>query len=276
LAVITTERLGATAGAEVKGVDRDRLVDDDALPAACLEALEAYGALVFRDLHVDDAAQVAFSKKLGQVEVFGTGEHPEIFRITLDPAKNPAAAYLRGTFDWHIDGCTDDIPIMATVLSAHAVADSGGETEFASSYAAYESLTDDEKERFASVRVVHTIEASQRLSNDDPSPEELAVWRSRPAKEHPLVWHHRSGRRSLVLGATTDHVVGMDPEEGRALLDDLLARATTPESVYRHEWSVGDMVIWDNRGVLHRACPYDATSPRDMHRTTLAGDEPIA
>jgi alpha-ketoglutarate-dependent taurine dioxygenase len=276
LAVITTERLGATAGAEVKGVDRDRLVDDDALPAACLEALEAYGALVFRDLHVDDAAQVAFSKKLGQVEVFGTGEHPEIFRVTLDPAKNPAAAYLRGTFDWHIDGCTDDIPIMATVLSAHAVADSGGETEFASSYAAYESLTDDEKERFASVRVVHTIEASQRLSNDDPSPEELGVWRSRPAKEHPLVWQHRSGRRSLVLGATTDHVVGMEPEEGRALLDDLLARATTPESVYRHEWSVGDMVIWDNRGVLHRACPYDATSPRDMHRTTLAGDEPIS
>src|SRR5215510_7577709 len=111
----------------------------DALPisADCLAALEANGALVFRDLHVDDDTQVAFSRRLGQVEVFGKGERPEIFRITLDPAKNPMADYLRGTFDWHIDGCTDDVPIMATVLSAHAVAETGGETEFASTYAAY-------------------------------------------------------------------------------------------------------------------------------------------
>jgi alpha-ketoglutarate-dependent taurine dioxygenase len=218
---------------------------------------------------------VAFSKKLGEVEVFGTGDYPEIFLITLDPKKNRAAAYLRGTFDWHIDGCTDDIPIMATMLSAHAVAETGGETEFASTYAAYDDLTDEEQERLASVRVVHTIEASQRLFNNDPTPDELAVWRTRPAKEHPLVWQHKSGRNSLVLGATTDHVVGMDRDEGRALLDALLARSTTPDRVYRHEWSVGDMVIWDNRGVLHRACPYDPTSPRDMHRTTFAGDEPI-
>jgi alpha-ketoglutarate-dependent taurine dioxygenase len=275
MAVITTEKLGATVGAEVTDVDRDRLLHDDDLPASCLHALEANGVLVFRDLGIDDATQVAFSKKLGEVEVFGKGEHPEIFRVTLDPAKNPSARYLRGTFDWHIDGCTDDIPIMATMLSAHAVAESGGETEFASSYAAYDDLTDDEKERLASVRIVHTIEASQRLFNNDPSPEELAVWRSRPSKEHPLVWQHRDGRRSLVLGATTDHVVGMSREEGRALLDDLLARATTPDRIYRHEWSVGDVVIWDNRGVLHRACPYDPASPRDMHRTTFAGDEPI-
>src|SRR5687768_13876587 len=99
MAVITTERLGATVGAEVKGVDKDRLLHDDELPAACLDALEANGALVFRDLHIDDATQVAFSKRLGEVEVFGTGEYPEIFLITLDPKKNRAAAYLRGTFD---------------------------------------------------------------------------------------------------------------------------------------------------------------------------------
>ena len=79
----------------------------------------------------------------------------------------------------------------------------------------------------------------------------------------------------MVLGATTDHVVGMEPDESRAFLDELLDRATAPERVYRHTWAVGDLVIWDNRGVLHRACPYDATSPRDMHRTTLFGDEPV-
>jgi alpha-ketoglutarate-dependent taurine dioxygenase len=275
MAVITTEKLGDRVGAEVKGLDRERLLADDDLPAACLEALEAHGALVFRDLHIDDAAQVAFSRKLGEVEVFGKGEFPEIFRVTLDPAKNPVASYLKGTFDWHIDGCTEDIPIMATMLSAHAVAEAGGETEFASSYGAYDDLTDDEKERFESVRVVHTIEAAQRLAFPDPSPEEVAMWRKRPAKTHPLVWQHRSGRRSLVLGATTDHVVGMERDEGRALLDDLLARATEPDRVYRHEWNVGDVVMWDNRGVLHRACPYDPTSPRDMHRTTFAGDEAI-
>jgi alpha-ketoglutarate-dependent taurine dioxygenase len=275
MAVITTEKLGDRVGAEVKGVDRERLLADEDLPAACLEALEASGALVFRDLHIDDATQVAFSRKLGEVEVFGHGERPEIFRVTLDPAKNPVAAYLKGTFDWHIDGCTEDIPIMATMLSAHAVADTGGETEFASTYGAYDDLSDEEKERFDSVRVVHTIEAAQRLAFPDPSPEEVAIWRKRPAKVHPLVWRHRSGRCSLVLGATTDHVVGMHRDEGRALLDDLLARSTTPDRVYRHEWNVGDVVIWDNRGVLHRACPYDPSSLRDMHRTTFAGDEAI-
>jgi alpha-ketoglutarate-dependent taurine dioxygenase len=275
MAALTTEKVGETVGAMVLDVDRDRLVNDEALPQATLEALEANGALVFRDLHIDDATQVMFSKKLGRVEVFGKGEHPEIFRVTLDPKKNRAAEYLRGTFDWHIDGMTEDIPIMATLLSAHAVAVSGGETEFASAYSAYDDLTDDEKERFESVRVLHSLEAAQRLVNKDPSPQELARLRSRPPKEHPLVWKHRSGRRSLVLGATTDRVVGMEPGEGRAFLDDLVARATTPDRVYRHAWQVGDLVIWDNRGVLHRACRYESTSPRDMHRTTLFGDEPV-
>ncbi|MGD0880174.1 MAG: TauD/TfdA family dioxygenase [Acidimicrobiales bacterium] len=275
MTVLKTEKLTSTVGALVEGVDRDQLVHDDALPEATLEALEAYGALVFRDLNLDDDAQVAFSRKLGTVEKLGRGENPEIFLVTLNPDKNPAAAYLKGTFDWHIDGCTDDVPIMATMLSAHAVADSGGETEFASSYQAYEGLTDDEKARCESIRVVHTIEASQRLQNPNPSPEALEMMRQRPPKEHPLVWTHRSGRKSLVLGATADYVVGMDPDESRALLDDLLARATTAERVYRHEWRIGDVVVWDNRGVLHRALPYDPDSPRDMHRTTFAGDEPI-
>jgi len=274
MTAVTTERLGAV-GVQIAGVDPARLLEDEALPAWLLDTLDAHGVLVFRGLHLDDATQVAFSRRLGRVEVFGKGVHPEIFRITLDPAKNPMAAYLRGTFDWHIDGCTDDVPIMATILSAHAVAESGGETEFASTYTAFDDLSDEEKERCLSLRVVHSFEAAQRMINDDPTPEELALWRRRPSKEHPLVWTHASGRRSLVLGATTSHVAGMDVGDGRTLLDDLLARSTTPERVYRHHWAVGDVVIWDNRGVLHRACPYDAASPRDMHRTTLHGEEPI-
>jgi alpha-ketoglutarate-dependent taurine dioxygenase len=275
LSVINAEKLSATVGAEVVGVDCERLLSDPDLVECCLAALEENGVLVFRRLHIDDATQVAFSKRLGRVEVFGSGDHPEIFRITLDPKKNPAAAYLRGTFDWHIDGCTDDVPIMATVLSAHAIAEKGGETEFASTYSAYEELTDEEKERFSEIRVVHTFEAAQLLVDPNPTPPELELWRRRPSKVHPLVWRHRSGRRSLVLGATASHIEGMSTEDGRALLDDLLERSTPADRVYRHEWELGDMVIWDNRGVMHRACPYDASSPRDMHRTTLSGDEEI-
>jgi alpha-ketoglutarate-dependent taurine dioxygenase len=122
---------------------------------------------------------------------------------------------------------------------------------------------------------VHSLEASQSRVHPDPSPETLARWRSRPSHEHPLVWTHRSGRKSLVLGASAHYVVGMDRAEGQALLADLLDRATTADKVYRHEWSVGDTVIWDNRGVLHRAAPYDENSPREMLRTTVLGDEPI-
>ena len=151
------------------------------------------------------------------------------------------------------------------------VAERGGETEFASSYGAYDELSDEEKECLASLRVVHSLEASQRRVNPDPTPEELARWRSRRTHEHPLVWTHRSGRRSLVLGASADYIVGMDADEGRALLAELLDRATGAGKVYSHTWSVGDTVIWDNGGVLHRAAPYDPDSPREMLRTTVLG-----
>jgi len=192
MAVIAAEKLGATVGAQVHGVDRERLIGDESLPQWTLNALEQNGVLVFRDLHVDDATQVAFSRKLGTVEIVqGGGDPPEIFRVTLDPTKNRSAAYLRGTFYWHIDGCTDDIPIMATVLSAHAVAESGGETEFASTYGAYDVLPDDEKAHVETVRVIHTIEASQRLHNPDPSPQEIELWRKRPA-------FHPTDRRTLL------------------------------------------------------------------------------
>jgi alpha-ketoglutarate-dependent taurine dioxygenase len=174
-----------------------------------------------------------------------------------------------------MDGTQDPIPALATVISARVVADEGGETQFASTYVAYDDLSDEEKERYANIRVVHSLEASQRSTHPDPSPETLAMWKQRGSKEHPLVWTHSSGRRSLVLGSSADFVIGMDDEEGRALLDDLLARATAPDRVYTHSWSVGDMVMWDNRGMLHRVQAFDKRSGREMHRTTLAGDEPI-
>lgn len=280
MSLLTINKLTDSVGAEVIGVDPGRLADDDLLATAVLNALEDNGVLVFPRLGLDPEAQVAFCRRLGDIDHSSDGHHPVagIYPVTLDKSKNASAAYLRATFDWHIDGCTplnDECPQKATVLSAKQVAERGGETEFANSYAAYEAFSGEEKQRFSTLRVVHSLEASQSRVNPDPSPEQLARWRSRPTHEHPLVWTHRSGRKSLVLGASAHYVVGMDRDEGQALLADLLDRATQPELVYSHRWSVGDTVIWDNNGVLHRASPYDPDSPREMLRTTVLGDEPI-
>ncbi len=280
MAVLTINKLTASVGAEVHGVNPEQLASDDGLGAAVLQALEDNGVLVFRGLHLDPRTQVAFCGRLGTIDYSSDGHHEVagIYPVTLNTAKNSSAGYLRATFVWHIDGCTPtggDYPQKATVLSAKQVAERGGETEFASAYAAYDALTDDEKQRAGLLRVVHSLEASQRRVTPDPTPEELARWRSRPTHEHPLVWTHRTGRKSLVLGASADYIVGMDLDEGRALLADLLDRATVADRVYSHTWSVGDTVIWDNRGVLHRAAAYDADSPREMLRTTVLGDEPI-
>jgi alpha-ketoglutarate-dependent taurine dioxygenase len=276
---IATRPLTSTVGAEVHGIGAEQLASDPLIASAVVDALEVHGVLIFRALNLSAGQQVAFCGNIGEVDCSSTNHGvPGIFRVSLDPTKSRAAAYLLGTFEWHVDGCTpdgDECPQMATMLSAVAVAERGGETEFASSYAAYDDLDDDEKERFRTLRVVHSLEASQRRVTKDPTPGQLAAWRSRRAHEHPLVWTHRSGRRSLLLGASADYIVGMDVDEGRALLAALLARATTADRVYRHVWSVGDTVIWDNRGVLHRAVPYEATSAREMLRTAILGDEPI-
>lgn len=280
MSLLTINKLTASVGAEVLGADPDRLASDDDLAAAVRTALEDNGVLVFRGLNMDPSTQVEFCRRLGEIDHSSDGHHrvPGIYPITLDTAKNAAASYLRATFVWHIDGCTplgDECPQQATVLTAVRPADRGGETEFANAYAAYDALSRDEKQRFATLRVVHSLEASQRRVTPDPTAEELARWRSRPTHENPLVWTHRNGRKSLVLGASADHIVGMDRDQGRALLADLLERATVPELVYSHTWATGDTVIWDNRGVLHRAAPYEPGSPREMLRTTVLGDEPI-
>jgi alpha-ketoglutarate-dependent taurine dioxygenase len=280
MSTLTITKLTSSVGAEVTGLNSEELGTDDALAAAVLDALEDNGVLVFPGLNLTPEAQVAFCARLGEVDRSADGHHPisGIYPITMDKSKNASANYLRAAFLWHIDGCTpmnDECPQKATVLSAKQVADEGGETEFASAYTAYDMLSDEDKRRVDSLRVVHSLEASQRKTTSDPTPEDLARWRSRPTHENPLVWTHRSGRKSLVLGASADYIVSMDIDEGRAILDELLQTATRPDNVYSHTWSVGDTVIWDNRGVLHRAGQYADDSGRLMLRTTVLGDEPI-
>lgn len=265
--VIETTALTPALGVEVTGVEN---LLDDTLVSRCLEALKWRGVLLIRGLHLDDRAQVKFSRKLGQLIAPG-GQ--EIFTVSLDPSKNPAAEYLKGTFDWHIDGTNDEVPHKATTLTARHVAMVGGGTQFASTYAAYENLPEQDRKRYDDLRVVHSFEASQRRVNPDPTEEQVAAYRALPKREMSLVWKRRDGRSSLVIGGTADHIVGMDPAESQALLEELLDWSTQERFCYTHDWQVGDLVIWDNTGMLHRALPYDASSERTLHRTTIMGDE---
>jgi len=266
-------RVGATAA-----LRPDELLDPS-FADICLAALEKYGVLVFPRLGLSAEQQVAFTSSLGKAIPQGLprsdGTPELIFKVSLDPRENLAAEYLKGTIHWHIDGATDDVPALATMLTAIRLAPSGGQTEFCNTYAAFEDLPTDEKPQYAALRIVHSLEAANRLMNPNPTEAEVARWRMKGAKEHPLAWRHRSGRTSLVLGATVDHVVGVSPEESRALVAHLTEHATRPENVYRHEWQIGDLVIWDNTGTMHRVTPYDANSGRLMHRTSLEGVEAI-
>jgi alpha-ketoglutarate-dependent taurine dioxygenase len=237
------------------------------------ELLEQRGVLLFPKVNLSDAQQLTFARTLGGV--IDQGEKG-IFKVTLDSKENPAAEYLRGTVLWHIDGFSDDVPTLASMLSARKLSSVGGQTEFANTYAAFDDLPDERKQKLQKLRVVHTMEATQRDVFPNPVPEMRAAWARYPEKIHPLVWTHRSGRKSLVLGSSTSHIVGMDKTEARALLDELLVWATQPKFVYRHEWTLGDLLIWDNTGCMHRVEPYPADSGRMMHRTTLVGEEAIA
>jgi alpha-ketoglutarate-dependent taurine dioxygenase len=200
----------------------------------------------------------------------------QIYKVTLDKTVTKTADYLLGTFHWHIDGTTDSIPSRASLLSARRLSETGGQTEWANTYAAYEELPPEEKDAIDGLRVVHSAETIERVARPDFTEEDVADWRTRPLRSHPLVWSHVSGRKSLVLGATASHVEGMEPDESRALLNHLMEQATQPQLVYQHEWQVGDLVIWDNTGTMHRVVPYSADSGRLMHRTTLVGEEPLA
>jgi alpha-ketoglutarate-dependent taurine dioxygenase len=275
----TLTPLGPHVGIEVSGLRAPDLADPQEA-ARCRRLVDERGVVVYREVGLDDDQLVAFSSMLGEVERPRSGaleSHPEVAPVTRQPGLDPMAAYRAGTFFWHLDGANGTVPNKATLLAAEQVApDDEGDTEFASTYAAYEHLPEEEKRSLDGVRVVHSFRATQRLAQPDASDEERARWDRVPDAEHPLVWVRRDGRRSMLVGSTTDHVVGMDPDEGRALLDRLLEWSTRPEFVVRHHWRVGDLVVWDNTGMLHRALPYGEDSPRLMHRTTIAGEEAIA
>lgn len=264
-------------GVEFTGLSGRQLVDPE-VAGDLSAALDAHGVVVFREAHISDGDLVALSRQLGEVVLpprGSTATHPEVQKISLDPAKSELAAYQGGTFHWHIDGATDATPQKATLLVAREVSDEGGDTEFANTFAACAALPEEELEHLARLRVLHSFTAAQSRVTPEPSQKQLAAWQRVPSREHPLVWTHRDGRRSLLIGATADRVVGLSAAESRELLDHLEEWSTQPRFVLRHHWRRGDLVIWDNTGMLHRALPYRPTSARLMHRTTLIGEETV-
>jgi alpha-ketoglutarate-dependent taurine dioxygenase len=236
--------------------------------------LEERGVVVFRDLDIDDAQQVAIAKTLGNI--VPTEGEGGIYKVTLDKSVNKRADYLKGSLFWHVDGSLQPYPNLAALLRPMKLSDTGGQTEFCNTYAAYEDLPEDEKRAIASLRVVHSAERSQYYVTPEMSYDEIRFWQKTPGKSCPLVWTHKSGRKSLLLGATADYVQGMAVEESRALLARLRDWATQPQYVYRHEWRLRDLLIWNNTGTMHRALPYAFDSGRLMHRTILAGEEPLS
>ena len=246
---------------------------------AIMAALEQRGALVFPRMNLSDQEQLQFTDTLGARVNFtrrvsgGDKATAGVYTVTLDKEVNDEPEYVLGTFFWHMDGITSPIPPpSATILTARKLAPKGGQTEFASTYAAYDALPADEKAELEGLRVVHTVTAAVR---EVATPDELDEKRRTMAHEQPLVWTHRSGRKSLIIGYTSDYVVGKSKAEGRALLARLLEWTAQPAFTYRHPWQLGDLVVWDNTGALHRVIPYATDSGRTMHRTSLAGMEEV-
>jgi alpha-ketoglutarate-dependent taurine dioxygenase len=260
-------------------VSAEHLLDDETIETVRSE-LEKRGVLVFPQINVSDELQLAFTDKLGDRVNFtrqvpgSDADTPDVYKITLDRNLNSEPDYVLGTFFWHIDGITIDQPLpKATVLSARKLSDSGGATEFANLYAAWDMLPEDEKRAIENLTAIHCVEAAVRPVHGHPSEERRARYKAMAAvMEQPLVWTHDDGRKSLLLGTHADGIVGMPGPHGRALLTRLQQWAAQPDFVYTHKWTPGDLVIWNNQGVMHRVVPY-TDEGRVMHRTSIAGKE---
>jgi alpha-ketoglutarate-dependent taurine dioxygenase len=271
------QHIGATVH-----IDRTALNTPEVI-AAVLDAVEERGVLVFPRINLTDEEQITFTEGLGERVSFKNGSlgasrsAQGIYQVTLDPKVNPHPEYVLGTFFWHMDGMPvhDIPPPKATLLAARRLSSRGGQTQFASTAAAYEALPEREKAEINELRVLHSIYAAV-LPTLDSEEEHSKSRQSDVKRERPLVWTQRSGRKSMIIGHTADRIVGWPVPEGRALLERLMEWSAQPDFTYSHEWKVGDLVIWNNSGVLHRVIPYDRNSGRMMHRTSLAGVEAIA
>jgi alpha-ketoglutarate-dependent taurine dioxygenase len=248
--------------------------------------LDQRGVLLFRGIAPNDEELRTIARTLGDLRLGASKRGADgrtlnegdegVMKISLDAQVNPDyARFLPGNHLWHMDGTYEPIPPLATLFTPFKLSQTGGDTCFANTYAAFEDLPDDEKARLEKLKVVHTMQAALFPVMRNVTPEEFAVWYSYPHRPHPLVWHHKSGRKSLVLSTSGSWIEDMHPAESHDLLERLMRHTTQDKYVYRHKWQLGDLVIWDNTGAMHRVLPFDKDSGREFHRCTLNGEEPI-
>ena len=269
----STADLTPHIGTEVKA-DLDALLDGS-LARELRALLEQRGVLLFRGTGMTDEQHLRFAKTLGSPR----HEHgTDITRVSSDKDKSPIfAEYSRGTFYFHFDDTYMEYPALASVLRCMTIAPEGGQTEFANTYAIYDDLDEAEQALLDTLNAEHSQECIQRKAFPDPTEWQLALWGEGaiPATTHPLVWLHRTGRKSLLLGETMKRIVELPPAESDALVKRLMELSQRPEYIYSHDWRVGDILIWDNTGTVHRVVPFDLDCGRELQRVKLAGEEPI-
>ena len=268
-------------GAELIGVDLVRGVDD-ALFRSIHEAFLQYQVLLFGTQDLPPGRQVEFARHFGEVQIhvmnqYHADGYPELYRLSnLDEHGNPNGKHPdKGTLAWHTDGSWRRVTGQATIIYGEVVAGEGGETHFCDMYGAYERLSPEWKARIANLRAVHNLDFSRtRRHGEDPMTE--AQRREVPPVDHPIVrTHPETGRKCLFLGDHAEYVVGMDYDEGRALIEELNALAVHPDLTYEHRWTPGELIVWDNRCLMHRATEYDpAVQRRVVRRCTVLGEAP--
>ncbi len=281
------EQLENSFGARIHGLDQNRDLDPglvDNLSAG----LSRYGVLLMRGEQISPARLVELGRAFGELEILPEPEkrhpdHPEIFDLTnvrkdgeIVDYEEPQAVFLRGTERWHTDSSFRELPCLCTMLYSVEVPDSGGETQFADMYSALADLPADLRTAIDGKRLVHSYVYSRANNPGRMEPMSSDEEGKYPEVSHPWIRSHPDGRESLYMGAHASHVEGMDFDEGRELLEEVLAAATQTQFIYEHEWAANDLVIWDNRSTLHRLRPYEiSASRRIMRRVTVAGVDPV-
>jgi alpha-ketoglutarate-dependent taurine dioxygenase len=268
--------LDATFGAVVTGLKLAQL--DDATFARLHEKWLEYALLIFPSQHLSRAEQVAFAKRFGDLE-FDLAPLSNVRSdgtLRADDGGDDVVKILKGNMGWHCDSTYMPVQAKGAVFTAHVVPASGGETGWADMRAAYDALDDGTRDRIAGLSAYHSLYYSQsKLGHAPKKGSEYSGYgfHDQDPPLRPLVkTHPETGRRSLVIGRHAYGIPGLDPDESECLLQDLVDFACQPPRTYHHAWSPGDAVLWDNRCLLHRACPWDMTEPRVMYHSRIAGD----
>ena len=279
---ITIHPSGSAAGAEIRGVDLSQSLSE-AQFAIIHEALDTYGVICFRAQSMTPDQQVTFTEWFGEPDVnfnalrFGVAGSPIIYRISNITKDGEAIGTIRAGEAWHTDMSYAKRPALATMLYAlevpHLHGMPLGGTGFANAAAAYEALPDSMKEAIDGLKGVFDFRGRKRSS--PVSAEDIAAY---PPVEHPIVRRHpRTGRKSLyVVRDDCTGIVGKDETESQALIEAVADHIVSPQFIYQHRWEVGDVVVWDNCTVQHRAVQdYDLPQRRLLWRTTVKGDVPV-